>query len=351
MSKKITSTRFLTALTILAVTTSCGGGLSPIDNHPSPQSASAETGETPHGPATSAEGVANRERAPNTESRTSPSTETAAAQLPVEATPPERSGPMYGLGVEIVPAPRPTSVPPLPGLPSFSTQAVKAAPSGEVSAASARSIDAPWGPELDGLQQKLDFVENTLKSDLAALYSENLKLKRRLSNLERERTNLVARRPEKTSAKKARDRRPQPSVDTRQFTSRQGRSGSSSVEAEYKKAYTHFQSKRYSAAIPMFRRVMELDPEGNLADNAQYWIGECHFQLGSYQKAVESMAKVFEYEQSNKRADALIISGIAYQKMGLTAIAARQFRRLLTEFPNSQQVRIASARLRRIERG
>ena len=125
---------------------------------------------------------------------------------------------------------------------------------------------------------------------------------------------------------------------------------SSLIKKEYSEALARFKGRQYLSAIQQFGQVMAIDPKGELADNAQYWIGECHYQLGDYQKTVESMAKVFAYPRSNKRADALVISGLAYEKLGLPAEAVRQFRRILSEYPASDYVRVAHARLRRLER-
>ena len=59
-------------------------------------------------------------------------------------------------------------------------------------------------------------------------------------------------------------------------------------------------------------KVLGLDAQGELADNAQYWIGECDFALKDYASALEAFHKVFQYSKTEKDDDAQFKLGLCY---------------------------------------
>ncbi len=73
----------------------------------------------------------------------------------------------------------------------------------------------------------------------------------------------------------------------------------------YHNAYDDYRFGEYESAIENFRKFVDHYPDDDLADNAQYWIGEMYYKLGDFKKATEEFAKVYEnYPQGNKVGDA-----------------------------------------------
>ena len=69
-------------------------------------------------------------------------------------------------------------------------------------------------------------------------------------------------------------------------------------------------------------------PHHELADNAQYWLGEVYYDQKDYARALtEFRATVTAYPRGNKVADALLKVGFAYQALGEGAKARAFFDR------------------------
>ncbi|MBT4482990.1 MAG: tetratricopeptide repeat protein, partial [Candidatus Latescibacteria bacterium] len=102
--------------------------------------------------------------------------------------------------------------------------------------------------------------------------------------------------------------------------------GGFDVNASYKGARDEYYSRRYESAISGFTELLTVAPNNDLADNAQYWIGECYYAIGNFEKALDAFEKVFNFPDSNKLSDAQIKLGLTYLKLGNTNNALEEFR-------------------------
>jgi len=98
----------------------------------------------------------------------------------------------------------------------------------------------------------------------------------------------------------------------------------------------------------MFERILSDYPSSNLADNAQYWIGECQYGLKQYQSALDAFHKVFQYDKTEKDDDAQFMLGQCYYYMGNLDSALVEFNRLKIDHPDSEYLGRAEAYIRRI---
>jgi tol-pal system protein YbgF len=115
----------------------------------------------------------------------------------------------------------------------------------------------------------------------------------------------------------------------------------------YNQAYTDYTQARYPLAISGFRDVIARFPESDLADNAQYWIGECLLAQRKYKEALEAFDGVLSlYANSNKLDSAAYKKAIAYEGMGSRADAVRQLEEVIERFPRSDVARAAREKLR-----
>ena len=93
---------------------------------------------------------------------------------------------------------------------------------------------------------------------------------------------------------------------------------------------------RYDEAIDALTEVYEADPDGELADNALFWMGETHFARGEYPLAVKLYERVVaDYADENKAPDALLRVSRAYGRMGDLIQARKVIDRLIQEYPYS----------------
>src|SRR3989339_784475 len=60
----------------------------------------------------------------------------------------------------------------------------------------------------------------------------------------------------------------------------------------YRIAYSDFSKGKYELAVTGFRTYLEKYPQGELADQAQYYIGECYYSQSDWNKALEEFDAV-----------------------------------------------------------
>jgi tol-pal system protein YbgF len=110
----------------------------------------------------------------------------------------------------------------------------------------------------------------------------------------------------------------------------------SEYQAAYQQAYNLYQNRNYERAMSAFTRVIQARPNGDLSDNAQYWIGECYYALQNYTRAIVEFEKVFTFTESNKDDDAQLKLGLCYLNLGQRQKAREEFRRLVDFYPTSE---------------
>jgi tol-pal system protein YbgF len=110
--------------------------------------------------------------------------------------------------------------------------------------------------------------------------------------------------------------------------------------------YSHFSQGDYEGARQAFARFLGNYAGHELADSAQYWIGECAYAQGDYETAYVEYRKVVEsFPFGDKVADAMLKSGYSLMELGREAEARRVLGLLVSEYPDSGAARRARERL------
>ncbi|MFQ5894860.1 MAG: tol-pal system protein YbgF [Nitrospinota bacterium] len=119
-------------------------------------------------------------------------------------------------------------------------------------------------------------------------------------------------------------------------------------EAEYGAALRALrEARQYGQARQMFRGFLKRYPKSELADNAQYWIGESYYVEGSYEKAILAFVEVqTRYPKGDKVPDALLKQALAFESLGDKRSARDLLRQVVKEHPNSNAAKIARGRLK-----
>ncbi len=116
--------------------------------------------------------------------------------------------------------------------------------------------------------------------------------------------------------------------------------------ALYRRGLAALKSREYQAAIDALRDVVTRFPKHELADNAQYWLGEAYYDQKDFGRALaEFRATVTAYPRGNKVADALLKVGFAYQALGESAKARAALDQVVNLYPGSPPAGLAAARL------
>jgi len=114
----------------------------------------------------------------------------------------------------------------------------------------------------------------------------------------------------------------------------------------YQQAYSDFARKNYDLSIQGFQEYLRLYRDTDLADNAQYWIGECLQAQGKYEDAVTAFnALLRDFIDSDKIPDARYKKGVALEALGRKSQAVLEYRFVVERFPNSPAARLAREKL------
>jgi tol-pal system protein YbgF len=114
----------------------------------------------------------------------------------------------------------------------------------------------------------------------------------------------------------------------------------------YDRALEYHRDGRHQEAMADFNNFLKLYPRSDLADNAQFWIGEGYRAQGKHEEAILAYQKVInDYPGGNKVPAALLQQGYAFEKIGDTTTADLVFKKLVKDFPKTSEAEIARKRL------
>jgi tol-pal system protein YbgF len=127
-----------------------------------------------------------------------------------------------------------------------------------------------------------------------------------------------------------------------------GRDSTASLDPEalYQAAYSDVAAGRYNLARESFQTYLKHFPDTEVADNAQFWIGECNYVTGDFAGAIAELQKVVEgYPKSDKVPAALLKIGISYSRLKNTEEANKYYRMVVQKYPKSAEAGSARERL------
>ena len=120
--------------------------------------------------------------------------------------------------------------------------------------------------------------------------------------------------------------------------------------AAYDQAVLDFTQGRFPLALGEFRAFVAANGTTDLADNAQYGVGESFYAVGQYDSAAAAYRDVVEkWPEGDKVPAALYKLGIAYQKSNRSPEARTTFRTLIDKYPRTGEARLAEERLKEMD--
>jgi len=127
--------------------------------------------------------------------------------------------------------------------------------------------------------------------------------------------------------------------------------GAADPSTLYDQAAQDLTQGRYALALQGFRDFVARFPNVDLADNAQYGIGECLFAQSKFDSAATEYARVESaYPQADKVPAALYKLALSQEKLGQGAQAQRTLEDLNKRFPLSGEAQLARERLGKTRR-
>jgi tol-pal system protein YbgF len=122
------------------------------------------------------------------------------------------------------------------------------------------------------------------------------------------------------------------------------------IAGDYRNAIVLYGQNRLSEARRAFQEVYEADQQGDLADNALFWIGETYFAARDYVNAMRFYARVTtDYADENKAPDAMFKTALAQERTGDLALARRTLQQVIDRYPYSSSASTAKQELQRIK--
>jgi len=118
-----------------------------------------------------------------------------------------------------------------------------------------------------------------------------------------------------------------------------------SEKTRYQNAYTLFRNGKIDQSIAEFQAVIASYPQGEFADNSQYWIGEALLKKGNKSAALVAFDQVVRnYPRSAKVPDAILKLGITQISLNNKIKAKEYFDFLITNYPGTPSATLAVTR-------
>jgi tol-pal system protein YbgF len=115
----------------------------------------------------------------------------------------------------------------------------------------------------------------------------------------------------------------------------------------YDEAFQALKDGRYAEAARRFQAFQERFPDGQFADNAQYWLGESYYVTQNYRVALEAFRQLIErFPNSAKVPDALLKIGYCHYELREWEEAERVLNQVVQRYPDTTVARLAQGRLR-----
>ncbi len=111
-------------------------------------------------------------------------------------------------------------------------------------------------------------------------------------------------------------------------------------------AYGDYSRGNYDLAISEFRQYVETYPSSEMADNAQYWIGECYYSKKLFDEAIAELDKVVTlFPKGDKVPGARFKKGVTLMEMGQPEAGRAELTALIKLFPRSNEAVLARQQL------
>jgi tol-pal system protein YbgF len=119
----------------------------------------------------------------------------------------------------------------------------------------------------------------------------------------------------------------------------------------YEQAFADYAGGQWSIAIQGFDMYLKTYPKSELADDAQYYIGESYASASNHKEAVAAYQRVIDdYPESNMLPEAWYKLGISYDRLGQPDRARAAFEQVVKKFPQSAPGGLARQGLERLNR-
>ena len=124
-----------------------------------------------------------------------------------------------------------------------------------------------------------------------------------------------------------------------------------SPQRMYDTAWADYTNGQWALAIQGFEAYIKTFPRSELADDAQFYIGQTHYADGAFLESVTAFEQVLlTYPDGNVIPDASYKRGLALDRLGETERAQQAFELVVKNYPDSTMATLAQQALDRLNR-
>lgn len=115
----------------------------------------------------------------------------------------------------------------------------------------------------------------------------------------------------------------------------------------YKAGLNAIKDGKTKEARGKFKQYLREYPEGPLANNAQFWIGESYYDEKNYERAILEFEDVIKkYPQGGKVPSALLKQGMSFDRLKNSKTAQALYKKLVKSYPKSDEAKIAKKKIK-----
>ena len=197
------------------------------------------------------------------------------------------------------------------------------------------------------------FVDKTLKEstiERELLRSQISTLETQVKALNERLTKLSATAPsEKPAAEEGTQEEAAKREETPESKPAVGEGDDDPIKA-YERAYNLYKEKKFREARDAFSGFLKRFPKDDLADNAQFWIGESYYAEKDFEGAILAYETLIKgHPQSEKLPGALLKQGLSFLELGDKKTAKVIFQKLTEKYPDSKEADLAKKKIGEIE--
>ena len=215
---------------------------------------------------------------------------------------------------------------------------IKKVESGSIMMASSKELLST----LDRVNERLNNLEKSFKTEMQALHDKNTELAIALDNINNfdffdNETDLAEKNILSPSKQEDVNKKVE-KAEVPIFN-----------KAVYMTAIFAYQREDYEDALGYFSRLNTSLASNEDKENILYWMADSHQRLGQYDDALSLLERIMEFGDL-RIDDALIKKGLLHRKLGDENLALAAFNDVVSEHPNSEYLRLAQMELKKIDK-
>jgi tol-pal system protein YbgF len=202
--------------------------------------------------------------------------------------------------------------------------------------------------DISGLSGRVEENENLVKHSLEKDLTSQDTLRNELTGLSSKVANLEASVAQQQRYLNMEETQPEGGVQEKPETAaeQEGAAQDSGEQFLYDSSLAQFNDGQFNESMSGFKGFLEQYPKSDLADNAQFWIGECLMGLNQYEEAIVAFQVVIEkYPKGNKVPNAMLRQAIAFLELNDKKASKALLNQVIKKYPKSSEAKVAQKKL------